>query len=370
MSEKKQEIISVSDVADGNPSAAWSIARQLRDLNGDPTEILLTATSVPVNYFHRDISADHHEARYYTEHSEVKRLDLKSRVYAAACFGEFSVRLALSKSHDLDLPSRWTIVQEHQLLGAPDMMIDSLGITDIRVVVPDVFPKESAKHAVRNTVGATFSVWNVEAHHELEVEDFEVELHRPYHLDGFRPRTPEFFTEGKELVIKSSGNGMPKEWENELTSTLARSRDTTWGLHTPRGKTSHKFEVMRMLTKAERVQNFYNDLGGNTQILIGYPSELVSVVCDMRERGVPIWMIALPPRGAHELRNLQFAIENNLILGEFTPRDYTHPPTFPEVEQITADQIIGLLQNLPKAKWVEGIIGTTPIWSDVEYAEC
>ncbi|MDQ5912860.1 MAG: hypothetical protein QG659_282 [Patescibacteria group bacterium] len=365
MSVKKQEIVSVADVADGNPSTAWSLARQLHLQDGDATEILLTTTSIPVNYFHRDISADHHEARYYTEHSEAKRLGAKSRLYAAACFGEFALRLSTHQGHDIDIPSRWTIVQEHQLLGAPDILIDSLGITDIRVVVPDVFPKESAKHAVRNTVGATFSVWNLEAQYELENEGFKVELHKPYHLDGFRPQTPEFYSSGADVVVKSSGNGMPREWENELKSALARSRSATWGFHTPRGKTSHNFEVMRRLAKPERVQNFYNDLGGNTKILIGYPSELVGVVCDMRERGVPIWMIALPPRGAHELRNLKFAIENNLVLGEFMPREYSHPPTFPGLEQITSGQIAGILQNLPKAKWVEGIIGTTPIWSDI-----
>ncbi len=365
MSEKKQEVISVADVADGNPATAMALARQLRAGGDEPTEIYLSLTSIPVNYFHRDISADHHEARYYTENSESKRLNLQSRLYAAACFGEFSMRLAVRKDHDLDRPSRWTIVQEHQLLGAPDMLIDSLGITDVRVVVPDVFPKESAKHVVKNTVGASFSVWNLEAQYELEAEGFEVALHKPYHLDGWRPHTPEFSSSGAEVVIKCSGNGMPQEWEHELKSVLAMSRSTTWGLHTPRGKTSHKFEVMRRLTKPERLQNFYNDLGGNTKVLIGYPSELVGVVCDMRERGVPIWMIALPPRGAHELRNLLFAIENKLVLGEFMPRDYTHPPTFPGLEQITSQQIAGILHNLPQAKWAEGIVGTTPIWSDV-----
>lgn len=365
MSEQKQEVISVADVADGNPSAAWSIARQCRDFGGDPTTVLLTTTSVPVNYFHRDISADHHEARYYTEHSETKRLDLKSRLYALACFGEFSVRLSLSKGHNLDIPSRWTIVQEHQLLGASDMLIDSLGITDIRVVVPDVFPKESAKHAVKNTVGATFSVWNKAAQHELENEGFDVVLHKPYHLDGFRPDTPEFYAEGKELVVKSSGNGMPKEWEDEIMAALAKSRITTWGIHTPRGKTSNKFEVKRRAPKLQRMQNFYDDLGGNTKVLIGYPSELVGVVCDMRQRGVPVWMICLPPRGAHELRNLQFASENNLVLGEFMPRGYPHPSTLPYLEQITANQIVDILHNLPKAKQIDGRIGTFSIWSDL-----
>jgi len=47
------------------------------------------------------------------------------------------------------------------------------------------------------------------------------------------------------------------------------------------------------------------------------------------------------------------------------PRDYAHQATFPGLEQITSGQIVGMLQNLPKAKWVEGIIGTTSIWSDI-----
>ena len=70
MSESVQEIVSVADVADGNPSAAWSIAEQLRMRGGDPIEILLSATSVPVNFFHKRVREDHNEAKDYTEGTE------------------------------------------------------------------------------------------------------------------------------------------------------------------------------------------------------------------------------------------------------------------------------------------------------------
>jgi len=361
MSEAVQEIISVANVADGNPSTAWSLANQLRDNGGNPTEVLLTTTSIPVNYFHRDISADHHEAKYYTQHSEAQRLNIKSRFYAAACFGEFATRLMLDRSYDREIPSRWTIIQEHQLLGAWETAIDALGITDIRVVVPDVYPKESAKHAVKNTVGASFSVWNTNAHAELLAEGFKAELHKPYLLDGFRPMTQEFCDEGEKVVVKSSGNGMPKEWADELLSVLS-ANDFTWSFHTPEGQTSDDSAINQKPAKRERIQNFYNSLGGKTKILIGYPSELVGVVCEMRSRGVQVWMIALPPRGAHELRNLQFAVENQLVLGELSPKDYFHTPTFPELQPIKVPMIQSIVADLPEAKWSGGLIGTNTVW--------
>jgi hypothetical protein len=158
---------------------------------------------------------------------------------------------------------------------------------------------------------------------------------------------------------------MPGEWEDELKSALCKSAGITWGLHTPQGRTSHNFEVMHKFSKQTRIQNFYNDLGGQTQLLIGYPSELVSVVCELRARGVPVWMITLPPSGAHELRNLKFAVENNLILGEFTPMNYDHPPTLPDLEPITSAQLSDVWYHLPKTKWSEGIIGSKPFWHDL-----
>jgi len=364
MSDQKQEIISVADVADGNPSTAWSLAEQLRQEGGSPIEVLLKTTSVPANYFHKDISADHHEAHLYTANSEEKRLNRRSRLYAATCFGEFAARLSIYRGHKTRIPSRWTIIQEHQLLGASRIVTDLLGITDIRVVVPDVFPKESAKHTVENTPGAHFSVWNTAAQKELEAEGFEVELHKPYLLDGYRPSTPEFMQQGKELVIKSSGNGMPVEWEKEIVSEVARSVNLTWGLHTTRGSTSHKFEVMKRVSKRDRIQNFYDDLGGNTRLVLGYPSELVGVVCDLRSRGVPVWMICLPPRGAHELRNLLFAMENNLVLGEFVPSDYHHPTSLPGLRLITAPMISQLTRELPEIQPIGCKVGTEPFWQD------
>lgn len=364
MSENIQEIISVPSVADGNPSTAMALAALLRRAGGDPTEVDLSFVSRPIDIFHRRISRDPEAALRYTENSEERRLAPLAHMASLAYFAEFATRLAVDDDHSRHLPSRWTAVQEHPVIGASPEKLDRLGITAVRIAVPDVFPKESAKFAVSKIPGARFSVWNTAARDELAAEGLAVDLHSPYILDGLRPDDPEFYRQGMNVIVKSSGSGMPREWSDELRATLAQLHDVTWGFHTPQGRTSHNFEVMKAVPKRNRIQNFYNDLGGNTQVLFCYPTELTGVVSAMRERGINVWMITFPPRGAHERRNLRYAIDNNLVLGEFSPRDYNHPPTYADLEAITMTQLPGIIKNLPEAKWSEGLIGTESIWAD------
>ena len=363
MKKHNQEIISVSDVADGNPSTAYSLAEQLRFCGGNPTEIHLSSTALPVNLFHKDISSDPDSAKLYTSESESKRVGIKARLYAAACFTEMAVRLSFDRTHNTKESSRLNIVQEHQLLGASDAVIDLLGIISIRLAIPDVFPKESAKHAASRIYDTTFSVWNAEAQRELEDSGFKAELHKPYLLDGFRPNNPEFMNQGAEVVVKTSGNGMPKIWQTELLEELSQSR-LGWSFHSPKGSIDYASWENSRLNKKDRIQNFYDDIGGNTKVIIGYSSELVGLVCDLRERGVDTWMITLTPRGAHELRNLEFAIRHNLVLGELAPTGYFHPPSSSGLRTIPMKMIQQVLSSAPEPTWQSGIVGTTPFWAD------
>lgn len=362
MSEQRQEIISVSQVADGNPSTVMSLANQLRQQGGNPIETYLVASSLPVNLFHRAMTADPEDAKRYTETSEEKRVNVLSRAYAKICFADFAGRILCNDDFDRDYPSRWNIVQEHQLLGARPKTLNRLGIDTVRLVVPDVFPKESAELAVEEMAGASISVWNTQAYDYLRERNFKVELHRPYLLDGFRPNTDTFCNEGLGVVVKSSGNGMPKKWQHELQQSLGLVGQE-WALHTPQGRIAHDLSTAQNLSKRSRIESFYNDVGGRTRLLIGYPSELVGLVCELRERGVPTWMITLPPRGAHERRNLRFAIDNNIVLGELGTEDYYLPPTFTDLRRITSNTLKYELDTLPEATWQSGIVGTKSFWS-------
>lgn len=357
-----REILSTPDVGDGNPSTLIALQRQAVLLGENPLTTCLPTTSKPANIFHRRMTADPHLTDTYANDSESKRVSLPAKIYAKASFTEFAVRLACKGEFDMDGDHRWNAIQEHQLLGANLEVLNHLGINDVRMVVPDVHPKESAVAAARQIPGINVSVWNSEAQKQLLQQGLDTTLHKPYMLDGFAPDIEAFKEHGRQVVIKSSGSGMPNIWYENLRETFMNT-DTNFALHT---QTHHRTQdsVTIYHDKESRIEAFYDDLGGQTRLVIGYPSELVGVVYDMRSRGIPAWMATLPPRGSHEKRNLRFALDNGLIIGElkFNPK---RPPTFEDVASLEINDLPNILSDLPEPPAPSTVsIAVKPFWSE------
>ncbi len=358
--ERFQEVISVPDVADGNPATAIALSVHARIETGEQVPILnLPFTSWLVNHFHHGISHDPEKARRYSHESEERRVGLAARAYSMMSFAEFAYEVAHLGERE---PTRWSVVQEHPLLGARKPTLQRLGIEAVRLFVPDVYPKRSGIRAVQRHSEASFSVWNTDAYLELVDSGLPVVLTRPYFLDVFRPDNVSFRAGGREVVVKSSGSGLPVEWETVLQTELGKS-SYDWRMHTPKSSPPRQVQWHRgPATRIERLRYYFGDLGAKTRLFIGYPSEQVGVIAEMRERGVPVWMLTLPPRGAHEKRNLEFAMRHGLVHGELAFSD-AHRPSLPELRQILPKMLPTILGELDQPELQSDLLGSKPVWS-------
>lgn len=293
----RDECISVPDIADGNPSAAMAWAEQNKS---EPPVLGLRVSSWLVEKFHRGISDDPEQASTYTQDSEVKRVGVFAKVYALAAFAELSLSLAMNGGC-----RELTIVQEHQIMLASHRILKFLGVGAINILVPDVYPKDSAVRAANRLAdrmgkeAVTMTVWNQEARGELDTGNnrFKTNAVSPWLLN-LAPGSAS----GVGTVLKASGSGMPKEWEEALIGAYGLKPEQVW---TPLAKPGRE----------DRVRGFYGSLGSDTRYIIGYPSELVQVVASLNSKNKnKVKLVALPPRGAHELRNLKWAISKSFVV--------------------------------------------------------
>jgi hypothetical protein len=291
----REKCISVPNIADGNPSAAMAWAKQNES---EPPVLRLRVSSWLVEKFHRGISDDPEQANTYTQDSEAKRVGVFAMVYALAAFAELSLSLAMNGGC-----RELTIVQEHQVMLASHRILKFLGVGAINILVPDVYPKDSAVRAANRLAdrmgkeAVTMTVWNQEAYRELNEGDnrFETKETEPWLLNLAPGSAP-----GVETVLKASGSGMPKKWEEALIEAYRLKPEQVW---TPLAKPGRE----------DRIKGFYGSLGSDTRYIIGYPSELVQVVASLNSKN-KVKLVALPPRGAHELKNLEWAISKGFVV--------------------------------------------------------
>jgi hypothetical protein len=320
---------------------------------------------------HAGMTEDPARAEDYSKHSESQRLDLKAKLFSIACAGELLARTGLDRSE----PSQYCFSQEHPIFGShPDLLRHWLNASSLRVFVPDVHPKESSVEILRRKVAempVEFAVWNVEAEKELRDMGMPVVLKKPFMLDGFRPDLDEFMRGGSELVIKSSGSGMPKAWEDKLMEVFFNRKDSkedpvSWAIHTQRRRYKQSQAYPWITDKAWRIENFYQSLGGDTRLIVSFPTELVGVVADMNQRGVPAYMISMPPRGAHEVRNQDFARRNGLLYGYLAVGIYeglTSLHGLPVIKPESLEDVVRELKQTKASSWDKGVVGTERLWA-------
>jgi hypothetical protein len=355
-SEKLQVVGSVPPIADGNPSTLLALETLTQREGVEFTALRLNAVAAPARWFHEGVSADPERAATYVASSEAERAGLKGRVFGVAAAAEFIARKKLNAPE----ASHWDVVQELPLLAMSASVLRMAGVERVRLMVPDVFPKESGVAAIaKHRKIGRFSTWNTDAANELHDQGFAVDLTHPYLLNAFRPESPLFAHEGVEIVMKTSGSGAPDAWVAELQQSLD-VHNVAYAIHTPQHRISPgKKQVYE--TFNTRIQAFYNDLGGKTKILIGYPSELVGVAAELRDRGVDCWMISLPPRGAHELRNRDFGFKHDIIHSGLLPGG-ARGDNYELRREIRPADVHMVLQEAVAPSIPDGLIGRDQLW--------
>lgn len=351
-----REILSVPPVGHGNPATALALLEQAwayPDLQVQ--HIVLSGTAHAARSFHERMTGDPDRARQYVDEPE-KRTTLASKAYAMASAFELAIRAG--RSFD-GLNTAWTVVQEHSLLGASRGLLRLLDINNVRLTTPDVYPKDSGIQAARkHSPYAAVYVWNAEAQEKLGKEGIRTVLTAPY-LDEFRQADCH---DGHTVVGKTSGSGLPAAWQIGLFRAF-NNLQVGWAFHTP--KTRHTVDGTTQKPAGESLNSFYGDIGTDTRLVIGYPSELVGLVAGRNELGFPTWMITYPPRGAHEKSNLEFGLKNGLILGELA---LGSGPSLddPRLNRISLKHLPGLVDAIYSYEplWAkgQGIVGNLPFW--------
>ncbi|MFO0971687.1 MAG: hypothetical protein U0520_05075 [Candidatus Saccharimonadales bacterium] len=358
MSTERITIVgSVPLVADGNPATLLALDELARNDGLDFTALRLSTVSAPARFFHKGVSADPARAEHYVLSSEEERAGLKGRLFGTVAAAEFAVRHALF-AHGA---THWDVVQELPLLTIHPLVLSLLGIKTARLMVPDVYPKESGVAAVeKHKKMARFSVWNADAAAELQDRGFEVDFTQPYLLSSFRPEKDDFSSQGLEVIMKTSGSGAPEAWIEEIICNLERG-GVQYAVHTPEYRMTNGRKKIVYDDFNSRIKAFYDDLGGKTRMLIGYPTELVGVVCEMRERDVDCWMVTLPPRGAHELRNREFGFKHDVIHSGLLPNS-SHEDVYGLPRAIRSNSLCRVLEDTGAPSLPDGLIGADKLW--------
>lgn len=364
------KVLVVPPIAEGNPTMQEAALRQAKQDGIDVTAVNLNITGWLGSHMHSGMTEDPSRAERYSKSSEEERLNLKARLFSIACAGELMARVGL----DREEPSQFCFSQEHPIFGLhPEVLRHWLNASSLKVFVPDVFPKESAVEILRRKaveMPVEFVVWNVEAEKELRDRGMPVELKKPFMLDGFRPDLDEFAESGSELIVKSSGSGMPEDWENELVEAFQnrglRGDAVSWAIHTQRRRYKQSQVYPWITNKAWRIEDFYKSLGANTRLLVSFPTELVGVVAGIHTRGVSTMMVSMPPRGAHEVRNQKFALEHGLLFGYLGVGIYegiTSLNGLPVVAPRDLEAVVRELRDAKISGWNKEIVGEERLWA-------
>ena len=349
-----KNVISAPLIGHGNPFAAEAILR-LGEAEGISSELVYQKT-IPrlANLAHQFRTSVPALAERYTKDSSARE-GVLAKAFGRLSFLELSHRLG-----DTEPGTTLHLTQEHVLLGTPQERLQGRGIDHVNLLVPDVYPKSSGKAALAKYVGSTALVWNRPCYDELTAEGLQAKLVKPFYLDAFSPDLDQFNRVGRKVVAKISGSGMPRQWRKQLSGAMSCLEDPDWSVHYPEiissGQGDQAIDCLN-----DSIEGFFGDLGSNTRVVIGFPSELVNVVFDMKSRGVPVVMITLPPRGEHEYRNLQTAVQHGLAVAELRFDD--RPPTIDGLGAIYCSDLGGSITNLQRDVEIDDqFLGTMPYW--------
>lgn len=308
LSDLSYPVFAVPLVGHGNPLALKAILEFIDETDlkmADYQEVYLDLSTPLIALMHRMMSMSHSLSKSYTPNSEVVRSSLPAKTISWLLARELIAKTNGQLSSQPDL----VVVQEHQLIGLHKSELELFG--HVYLFIPDVFPKESAKKLAKKLgQRITVLVWNQQAYQELSDENINVELVPPVLYQGLVKEVEEE-ENAPQVVIKSSGSGMPEKYWRALVGRLAKnSLSYRVCLPNQRIDSTSSFEYR---DDEEAMLDLYRSLGQNTKAVVSYPSEMVMLMYEMKQRYPDVKWYCLPPRGRHELRNLEWAIEQGLV---------------------------------------------------------
>lgn len=159
---------------------------------------------------------------------------------------------------------------------------------------------------------------------------------------------------------------MPPAWEDQLIGDLRHfDEEIDWRAYFPK-RTYVPGGNQPSGTTYERIPRVYRSLGEKTELLIGQPSELTAVTAEMRTNDIPVWHVSLPPRGAHEWRNLEYAHQNNLTLGVLNVAGAKDMRLPRGCDILDLKDVLRDIDQLPSAEFDHSVVGAASIWDSRE----
>lgn len=310
-----REIISSVEVGAGNPIAALARGCKLERDGINVGRVNISWSVILAALLHKLMTQHNALSAGYSENSNKVRDGKLMKLLAKFAYLEFKYKLDRLGYLEDDKPV-WNVFQELPLLGADLKDVEKI-FSLIRVFVPDVYPKQSAVSAIKRVGGlGQMMVWNDIALNHLHNHGVNATKINPWFISGILGEGALQNQNGPEIIVKSSGSGMP----NKLFAQIWKFFDAVGAsaaFYLPNFIINDDGSTQTPKNKNAGYEMFLRSLGKNTKFIIGYPSELVQIVAEMRQFGLETCLVALDPRGSHERLNLEYGKENGLICGSF-----------------------------------------------------
>lgn len=333
--ERRSVLTMAPQIGHGNPLTAIALANSLKDAKPSLVHGPLTAL---LSLSHGLMTKSGQFSREYTKRSE----DLRSGIAGIAIGG---IQLAQWLANErLNLASHplaevGVFVQEHLLGVLPEELLRKWFPKGVFLFIPDVFPKESAVKILLEKKGVVIPlVWNRSAFNELRERGLVPILIEPVLPKGFLPENyqglinKESRERPQKIVIKTSGSGISREldgWleQNIIGNRLPGQRIEYWQpqglvIYSDASDASPQKQEEKILDLNEYGQKFYRSLL-DVDLIISYPSEMIQVVAWLKAQGWHGKFFVLAPRGAHEKRNLDWAIRVGIVDGVYDMENIT-----------------------------------------------
>jgi hypothetical protein len=337
--QKAEVLISVPNVAEGNPSTALALYLHLLQAQKNPSLLLGHLLAIPAALYHRRMTRSAEKSAAYIESGHQTRQSMMP-VLGAIAETELAIR-GLGHRYDSLVQ-----VQEHPLGLFSEKRLKRTFPRSRFLVIPDVEPKDTAI-AVMEKTKITPAVWNTQAANKLDSLGLNPILVSPNLPNDIT--LPDGTTLEDRVVVKASGSGMPAKYTENLKTALSKI-GVPFEIYLPNEIISESGSRSRLRTTLGKVREFYANLYFRTpKVLISYPSEMVQVATILTQLGTNF--LYFNPRGKHELVNYNFARKHDL--GQAI--NLIDPET-------TIDQIKEALQNRPQVTNPQQIgIGMSPL---------
>lgn len=318
---------SVPSIGHGNPGALFSHKELTkRELGHDyPYYLAIPHIASKIGAkLHILMTVSERLRQMYARSEEVRNSSF-ANLYGAFLFWNVMSIISDIPEYSEAIYGNWNVVQEHMLAGASQEQLLRLHFKKIQLLIPDVRPKESALATASKHPQIEMVTWNKQTYDNLAADGYTIVYKAPTLVQGLTSQ--EYYeniaepNRGIDIVMKSSGSGMPPEMRDVILAAL-RQQNLTWEYHHPHGVIgsygSREFSLKNNNTE-KLLQRFYESLGGKTKILICYPSEMAQAITELYQRGcTQMQVLLLPPRGQHEVINLQYLWDTYGSIGLIT----------------------------------------------------